>query len=60
VQKSASAYVSRKTLGEWIDQKKRNLEFFKKFDLMNDEGCVLRWTAWCTAALLTRQSVAVS
>jgi len=38
VQKSASAYVSRKTLGEWIDQKKRNLEFFKKFDLLNDEG----------------------
>jgi hypothetical protein len=29
VQKSASAYVSRKTLGEWIDQKKRNLEFLK-------------------------------
>ncbi|WP_410741702.1 replication endonuclease, partial [Citrobacter freundii] len=24
--------------GEWIDQKKRNLEFFKKFDLLNDEG----------------------
>ncbi|MBA7849929.1 replication endonuclease [Enterobacter cloacae] len=38
VQKSASAYVSRKTLGEWIDQKKRNLEFFKKFDLMDEEG----------------------
>lgn len=38
VQKFASAYVSRKTLGEWIDQKKRNLEFFKKFDLLNDEG----------------------
>ncbi|MCE9890932.1 replication endonuclease [Kluyvera intermedia] len=38
VQKAASAYVSRKTLGEWIEQKKRNLEFFKKFDLMNDEG----------------------
>ncbi|PJD04278.1 replication protein A, partial [Enterobacter roggenkampii] len=38
VQKSASAYVSRKTLGEWIEQKKRNLEFFKKFDLMDEEG----------------------
>lgn len=38
VQKSASAYVSRKTLGEWVEQKKRNLEFFKKFDLMDDEG----------------------
>nr|WP_074165201.1 replication endonuclease [Enterobacter hormaechei] len=38
VQKSASAYVSRKTLGEWIDQKKRNLEFFKKFDLIDEEG----------------------
>lgn len=38
VQKAASAYVSRKTLGEWIEQKKRNLEFFKKFDLMDEEG----------------------
>lgn len=38
VQKAASAYVSRKTLGEWVDQKKRNLEFFKKFDLMDEEG----------------------
>lgn len=38
VQKSASAYVSRKTLGEWIDQKKRNTEFFKKFDLINEDG----------------------
>ncbi|WP_024550785.1 replication endonuclease [Siccibacter turicensis] len=38
VQKAASAYVSRKTLGEWVEQKKRNLEFFKKFDLMDDEG----------------------
>lgn len=38
VQKAASAYVSRKTLGEWIDQKKRNAEFFKKFDLINEQG----------------------
>ncbi|KZQ99242.1 replication protein A [Enterobacter hormaechei subsp. steigerwaltii] len=38
VQKSASAYVSRKTLGEWVEQKKRNLEFFKKFDLIDEEG----------------------
>ncbi|WP_024559765.1 replication endonuclease [Franconibacter pulveris 601] len=38
VQKAASAYVSRKTLGEWVEQKKRNLEFFKKFDLQNEEG----------------------
>lgn len=38
VQKSASAYVSRKTLGEWVEQKKRNAEFFKKFDLINEQG----------------------
>ncbi|MGD8163359.1 replication endonuclease [Pantoea sp. FN0307] len=38
VQKSASAYVSRSTLGEWVEQKKRNREFFKRFDLINDEG----------------------
>lgn len=38
VQKAASAYVSRKTLGEWGEQKKRNTEFFKKFDLVNEDG----------------------
>ena len=38
VQKAASAYVSRSTLGEWIEQKKRNAEFFRKFDLINDLG----------------------
>ena len=38
VQKAASAYVSRSTLGEWIEQKKRNAEFFRKFDLINDQG----------------------
>lgn len=38
VQKAASAYVSRKTLGEWVEQKKRNTEFFKKFDLINEDG----------------------
>ncbi|EBP2880394.1 replication endonuclease [Salmonella enterica subsp. enterica] len=38
VQKAASAYVSRKTLGEWIEQKKRNAEFFNKFDLINEQG----------------------
>ncbi|MFE8047584.1 replication endonuclease [Brenneria goodwinii] len=37
VQKAASAYVSRTTLGEWIAQKKRNREFFKTFDLENPE-----------------------
>jgi hypothetical protein len=38
VQKAASAYVSRKTLGEWLEQKKRNTEFFKNFDLINEDG----------------------
>ncbi|GDX05745.1 replication endonuclease [Buttiauxella sp. A111] len=38
VQKAASAYVSRGALGEWLEQKKRNAEFFKKFDLINDMG----------------------
>ncbi|MDY4387743.1 replication endonuclease [Pectobacterium aroidearum] len=37
VQKAASAYVSRSTLGEWIAQKKRNREFFKAFDLQSRE-----------------------
>ncbi len=38
VQKAASAYVSRSTLGEWIEQKKRNREFFNSFELENEDG----------------------
>lgn len=38
VQKAASPYVSRSTLAEWIEQKKRNREFFKRFDLINQDG----------------------
>ena len=38
VQLRASPYVSRSTLGEWKEQKKRNLEFFKSHDLENESG----------------------
>lgn len=38
VQKAASAYVSRSTMGEWVEQKKRNREFFKSFELENEDG----------------------
>ncbi|MFK8259667.1 replication endonuclease [Erwinia sp. AnSW2-5] len=38
VQRTATAYVSRSTLGEWVEQKKRNREFFKRFDLINEDG----------------------
>ena len=38
VQKAASPYVSRTTLGEWVEQKKRNREFFKTFELENEDG----------------------
>lgn len=38
VQKAASPYVSRSTLAEWIEHKKRNREFFKRFDLINQDG----------------------
>lgn len=44
VQKAATAYVSRGTLGEWLEQKKRNAEFFKKFDLVNNEDDRLAMT----------------
>ncbi|MBE5254154.1 replication endonuclease [Mixta mediterraneensis] len=38
VQRSASPYVSRGALTEWTEQKKKNAEFFSKFDLVNDAG----------------------
>ncbi|PHM74294.1 replication endonuclease [Xenorhabdus kozodoii] len=38
VQQAASPYVSRQALREWLEQKRRNREFFKHFDLENEEG----------------------
>ncbi|MDC9588184.1 replication endonuclease [Xenorhabdus sp. XENO-10] len=38
VQKAASPYVSRQALQEWLEQKRRNREFFKRFDLENEKG----------------------
>ncbi|WP_228863788.1 replication endonuclease [Xenorhabdus sp. PB30.3] len=38
VQKVASSYVSRKTLQEWTEQKRRNWEFLQEFELENEEG----------------------
>ncbi|PHM36191.1 replication protein A [Xenorhabdus mauleonii] len=38
VQKSASPYVSRNTLREWKEQKRKNWEFLKEFELENELG----------------------
>lgn len=38
VQNKASPYVSRRALKEWKEQKQRNREFIKNFDLQNDLG----------------------
>ncbi len=38
VQQAASPYVSRQALREWLEQKQRNREFFKQFDLENEQG----------------------
>ncbi|QTL38510.1 replication endonuclease [Xenorhabdus budapestensis] len=38
VQKSASPYVSRHTLHEWKEQKRRSWEFLQQFELENEEG----------------------
>ncbi|CBJ89253.1 Replication gene A protein (GpA) [Xenorhabdus nematophila ATCC 19061] len=38
VQQAASPYISRQALREWLEQKRRNREFFKHFDLENEEG----------------------
>nr|WP_244175702.1 replication endonuclease [Xenorhabdus vietnamensis] len=38
VQKAASSYVSRKTLQEWTEQKRRNWEFLQEFELENEDG----------------------
>ncbi|MBD2785186.1 replication endonuclease [Xenorhabdus sp. DI] len=38
VQQAASPYVSRRALREWLEQKRRNREFFQHFDLENEKG----------------------
>ncbi len=38
VQKMASPYVSQHALREWLEQKRRNREFFQLFDLENEAG----------------------
>ncbi|MDR0217647.1 MAG: replication endonuclease [Enterobacteriaceae bacterium] len=38
VQNAASPYVSRHALREWLEQKRRNREFFQHFDLENESG----------------------
>ncbi|WP_083600354.1 replication endonuclease [Xenorhabdus eapokensis] len=38
VQQVASPYVSRQALREWLEQKRRNREFFKHFELENEKG----------------------
>ncbi|CEE91287.1 Replication gene A protein (GpA) (modular protein) [Xenorhabdus nematophila str. Anatoliense] len=38
VQKAASSYVSRKTLEEWKEQKRRNWEYLQEFELENEDG----------------------
>ncbi|CDH06104.1 Replication gene A protein (GpA) (modular protein) [Xenorhabdus bovienii str. oregonense] len=38
VQKAASSYVSRQTLHEWTEQKRRNWEYLQEFELENEEG----------------------
>lgn len=38
VNNNASPYVSRKALNEWIEQKKRNWDYIKEFDLQNEHG----------------------
>lgn len=38
VQKAVSPYVSRSTLGEWKEQKRRNWEFFKNHELEDEDG----------------------
>lgn len=38
VQKLASPYASQTTVNEWLEQKRRNTEFFKNFELENEDG----------------------
>ncbi|EPS8491406.1 replication endonuclease [Yersinia enterocolitica] len=38
IHKRAAPYISKEALADWIEQKCRNREFFKRHELIDDEG----------------------
>ncbi|CNK26307.1 phage replication protein [Yersinia pseudotuberculosis] len=51
IHKRAAPYVSKEALADWIEQKRRNREFFKRHELIDDEGNTVSLEAMVDASI---------
>lgn len=51
IHKRAAPYVSKEALADWIEQKRRNREFFKRHELVDDEGNTVSLEAMVDASI---------
>ncbi|MGP2470701.1 replication endonuclease [Yersinia sp. 2540 StPb PI] len=51
IHKRAAPYVSKEALADWIEQKRRNREFFKRHELVDNEGNTVSLEAMVDASI---------
>lgn len=51
IHKRAAPYVSKEALADWIEQKRRNREFFKRHELVDSEGNTVSLEAMVDASI---------
>ncbi len=51
IHKRAAPYVSKEALADWIEQKRRNREFFKRHELIDNEGNTVSLEAMVDASI---------
>ncbi|ENA1773674.1 replication endonuclease [Yersinia ruckeri] len=51
IHKRAAPYISKEALADWTEQKRRNREFFKKHELIDDEGHTVSLEAMVDASI---------
>ncbi|WP_253254313.1 replication endonuclease [Yersinia massiliensis] len=51
IHKRAAPYVSKEALADWIEQKRRNREFFKQHELVDNEGNTVSLEAMVDASI---------
>lgn len=51
IHKRAAPYISKEALADWIEQKRRNREFFKRHELVDDEGNTVSLEAMVDASI---------
>ncbi|QDW31947.1 replication endonuclease [Yersinia sp. KBS0713] len=51
IHKRAAPYISKEALADWMEQKRRNREFFKRHELVDDEGNTVSLEAMVDASI---------